>query len=362
MREIGKKDKNICASKWSAMFDIPIPSLIIAVELGLIEGKVNKHRCDIPESERNKIESLREILQDGNLIQGASQLGEFLVQHGGKKSWGKEFASLIANSPAFLGNISAIIHKKAVNVPIFSKKDIDIEMVKQFINNKETIVSKNRAIAKQKSAQTIKELHKSLKIYKENLKQEISVIKSYHPFLYVALYLHHLNHYAKTNKYSKYKDMLYKLKKNALLKALAEYPDLINLSFIKRRDKIIYCDSCRENAIELRNEYGYWGESWLDFAGDPCPQCQVKKDYYSLIEFSIKTPIASFVYHIPYPLASHLKVKDLPTKTDSEEGGYDAYGRPLLKYEAMLFPLKTVIKVIQSYISNSNQQPKKKRE
>jgi len=68
MREIGKKDKNICASKWSAMFDIPIPSLIIAVELGLIEGKVNKHRCDIPESERNKIESLREILQDGNLI------------------------------------------------------------------------------------------------------------------------------------------------------------------------------------------------------------------------------------------------------------------------------------------------------
>jgi|GEM_PF-6121701 len=31
MREIGKKDKNICASKWSAMFDIPIVPLFIDI-------------------------------------------------------------------------------------------------------------------------------------------------------------------------------------------------------------------------------------------------------------------------------------------------------------------------------------------
>jgi len=360
MAKIALKDKNICASKWSAMFDIPVSSLIIAVELGLIRGNAGKYRCDIPESEGGKIESLREILQNGNLIQGASRLGEFLVQYGGKKSWGKEFAGLITKTPAFLGYISTVIHRNAVNVPVFSKKDIDVEVIERFINSKKTVVSRNKAIAKQKSARKIKELHESLKTYKENLKQDINAIRSYHPFLYVALHLYHLNHYTKTDKYSKHQDMLYRLKKAALLKALSEYPDLFSLSFVKRGDRVIYCDSCREDAIELRNEFGYWRESWLDFAGDPCPSCRVEKDYYSLVEFAIKTPIVSFVYHIPYPLVSHIRVKDLPVKTSSEEGGWDTYGRPLLKYEAMLFPLKTVVKVVQSYIDNPEKQSNKK--
>jgi hypothetical protein len=343
-----KKIKRMTSTQISEITGVPIRSLIIAIELGLIEGEIQSQRTLIYETEMEKINQLKDILSEDNLIYGASQLGNVLPQFGGKKSWGRELFHFLIDTKAFLGYVDTVIHKKPVKVPVFSKKDIPTGIVIDFINRKMKEIKESRKAGKIKAKET-KEFVKKLK---EEQSQYIEILKTIHPFLEASYYLYHLNHYAKTPKYQKQSNQLYDLKKKVLLKALEEYPDLIKIKFVERGDKIIYCKDCIEKAIELRDLLHERGP-WINFVDDPCPRCKIIKDYYSLIEFYIESPIVKFTFHLPYPIVPHLKTKDIEIEKEyTEDGIFDSYGRPISKLEESLFPLKKVIEKLNEFLKN----------
>lgn len=344
-----KKIKKIPSTQISEITGIPSRSLIIAVELGLIEGEIQLSRTLIYETEIEKINEIKDILLEDNLIYGASQLESVLLQFGGKKSWGKELSYYLIDTKAFLGYVNTSVYGKPIKVPIFSKKDIPVGIIVDFINRKMKEVKESRKVSTVKA----KETRKHIKELKEEQSQYIEILKIAHPFFEIAYYLYHLNHYAKTPKYQKQSSQLYDLKKKVLLKALEKYPDLIKTKFIKRGDKTIYCEDCIEKAIDLRDLLDARGP-WIDFVGKPCPKCKVIKDYYSLIEFYMESPIVKFTFHLPYPIVPHLKTKNMEIeKKYTEDEMFDIYGRPITKLEESLFPLKKVVEKLNEFLKNN---------
>jgi hypothetical protein len=343
-----KKIKRIPSTQVSEITGVPVRSLIIAIELGLIEGEIQSQRTLFYETEIEKINQLKDVLSEDNLIYGASQLGNILPQFGGKKSWSKELSPLLPDTKAFLGYINTVIHRKPVKVPVFSKKDIPVGIIIDFIDKKMKEIKESRKRGRVKAKETRKYIEK----LKEEQSQYMEILKTIHPFLEIAYYLYHLNHYAKTPKYQKQSNQLYDLKKKVLLKALEKYPELIKTKFIERGDKIIYCKDCIEEAIDLRDLLDARGP-WIDFVDGPCPKCKVIKDYYSLIEFYIESPIAKFTFHLPYPIVPHLKTKNIEIeKRYTEDGIFDNYGRPINKLEESLFPLRKVIEKLNEFLKN----------
>lgn len=347
-----KKIKKIPSTQASEITGVPTRSLIIAIELGLIKGEIQPHRTLLYETEIEKINQIKDILSEDNLLYGATQLGNILPQFGGKKSWGKELSHYLMDTKAFLGYVDASIYRKSIKVPIFSKKDIPIGIVIDFIDKKMNEIKESRKVSKVKARETRKHIEE----LKEEQNQYIEILKTIHPFLEIAYYLYHLNHYAKTPKYQKQSNQLsnqlYDLKKKVLLTSLEKYPDLIKTKFIKRGDKTIYCEDCIEKAIDLRDLLDARGP-WIDFVGKPCPKCKVIKDYYSLIEFYMESPIAKFTFHIPYPIVPHLKTKNIEIeKKYTEDEIFDIYGRPISKIEESLFPLKKVIEKLNEFLKS----------
>jgi len=158
---------------------------------------------------------------------------------------------------------------------------------------------------------------------------------------------------------SRSRQRLYDVKLKALLKVQKSKPELFKLYFIERGDRITYCEECTQVAYEnWRNAGGYYtGFSfgqWLRSFYPPCPECTVEEDYYSLVEFSVETPVAKFCFHLPYPLVkAQFPKENLPKKKEGEEGIFVKYGREIRKYEALVVPLKEAMKKVREFLERN---------
>jgi len=188
------------------------------------------------------------------------------------------------------------------------------------------------------------------------IEENLEILNSYHPFLKVAFYLYHANHYAKTEEYEDYQNELYKLKKEVLFKAYKKYPEIFQISFIERGDRVFYCNKCRNKAYrEWRNGYdiAYFFSEWI-MMQEPCKKCIVEKDYYSLVEFRIEMPIAKFNFHLPYPQSKAIFNKEnLPKIKLNKEEMFVKFGREITSYEASLVPLEEVVQELKAYLNKS---------
>ncbi len=272
---------------------------------------------------------------------------------GVKKSWIKDMEELGILTPFV--QVLMEIESREVPVKVWNLKEIDASKIEEFVRWKE---EKNRQ-AKEKAKERLREggakFREKLKAEREKVKETITILKNYHPFLEIALYLYHLNHYAKTPEYGRYSDEIYDLKLSALLKAYELYPELFRLSFIPRGDRVWYCEECSDELYEewrcYHRDFYSFGEFLRSLPQEPCPECEVEKDYYSLLEFHLQTAIAEFTFHLPYPLVKEKFPKDkLPKKEFVEE--FARFGRKIDKsaYEHLLFPLKSLMKKVKQFV------------
>lgn len=291
----------------------------------------------------DKIEEIPVILSYVEGLRYTKELyEEYLKNLGVKKSWLKELEETGIIKPEM--NVVIKIRSKEINAKVWNIKTIQEEEILKFIEKKR----ENKDLARQK----LKQLHQEIKVKKEEIKEMLKTLELYNPVLVVMFYLYHLNHYAKTEKYEKYKDEIYELKKEALIKAYKENPDLFSLHFIPRGDKIIYCDECREIAYEdwKYAGTGYSFGEWLK-KEEPCPNCEVIKDYYSLVEFEIKTEIVNFSFHLPYPEVENIFNKKNLKEKYIENAESIKFGRGLEGYEALIVTLKTALKKVKEYVN-----------
>ena|GEM_PF-5929560 len=141
-----KKDRLLSLKKVIQMTGASDYILRILFDTGLIKGEYY-HRPLIYESEIAKIKDLVDKgFQEDNIIYGAKKLGELLEEFGGKKSWGNEFAEILKSTTpnVILGTAKVEIYKRFVEVPIFSKKDISVERIKNFVNGKIAKIQKKK--------------------------------------------------------------------------------------------------------------------------------------------------------------------------------------------------------------------------
>jgi len=141
-----KKDRLLSFKKVIQITGADDYILRLFFDTNLIKGKYY-HRPLIYESEIAKIKDLVDKgFQEDNIIYGAKELGELLEKFGGKESWGKEFAEILKNtSPnVILGIAKVKIYKRSVEVPIFSKRDISEERIKNFVNGKIAKIQKKK--------------------------------------------------------------------------------------------------------------------------------------------------------------------------------------------------------------------------
>jgi hypothetical protein len=131
-------DQLLTLNKVTKITGVPNSVLKVLFYTGLIKGEFIQAPL-VYESEIAKIKDLVDKgFQEDNIIYGAKKLGELLEEFGGKKSWGNEFAEILkSTSPdVILGIVKTKIYKKDIEVPIFSKKDISEERIKNFVNSK----------------------------------------------------------------------------------------------------------------------------------------------------------------------------------------------------------------------------------
>ena len=141
-----KKDRLLSLKKVIQMTGASDYILRVLFDTGLINGEYY-HRPLIYESEIAKIKDLIDKgFQEDNIIYGAKKLGELLEEFSGKKSWGNEFAEIIKRTTpdVILGTAKVEIYKRFVEVPIFSKKDISVERIKNFVNGKIAKIQKKK--------------------------------------------------------------------------------------------------------------------------------------------------------------------------------------------------------------------------
>lgn len=89
-----------------------------------------------------------------------------------------------------------------------------------------------------------------------------------------------------------------------------------------------------------------------------CPKCSlqaVDKEYYSLIEFRVRSGDFKFTFHLPLALAEPWigKLSDLP-QWDRKTGNYSdrmyMYGRPVSPVEEKVFPINMIISKLENYL------------
>jgi hypothetical protein len=172
-------------------------------------------------------------------------------------------------------------------------------------------------------------------------------------FIQCCFYLFHLNHYAKT--YPKDSTYLYRLKTQVLKKMYLDNPGLLAAAYLNGPDRyrVWLCEDCKEAAqmsglsyaAYIKNEYF-------------CPKCSlqaVDKEYYSLIEFRVRSGDFKFTFHLPLALAEPWigKLSDLP-QWDRKTGNYSdrmyMYGRPVSPVEEKVFPINMIINKLENYL------------
>ena len=314
--------------------------------------KLKNNQEKIPTENIEKV--VKESIKEGENLLYTKELYENILKPlGVKKSWMYELEEEEIIKP--VGTIKIQIKKnKWTDAKIWDKRRINTPKVVTFVARKKQQLEENKI----KKSETLKQIQRKVKEKRENIKEQLEILKTYHLFLETAFYLYHANHYAKTPKYKKYSALLYDLKEKVLLKAYQKHPEIFKILFIERGDRIYYCEKCKENAyLKWKNEGGYetgysFGE-WLKEFEKPCEDCIVEEDYYSLIEFKIDTPVAKFNFHIPYPKVEEMfdKNKLQKIKMDKEEA-FIKFGRELEKYESLIVPLKTVVKKLEEYLNN----------
>jgi len=274
----------------------------------------------------------------------SSELYERLKPLGIKKSWIKQLEEEGIISPILFVKMNVAGREKWVK--IWDLETINEGKIRQFIEKKK----RGKEERKKKISIALKKVHEKIRRLKKEKEKLLKKLEKHHPFLPYALYLWHLNHYAKTEKYEEKKDELYELKTEVLLKAYKLYPELFKVSFLKRGDRVEFCDDCLERYYE-EWKFDY---NWLTFGEflrqqKPCPRCEVEEDYYSLIEFEIDTPLVKFVYHLPYPEVKEIfDKKTLPTAEVGKEE--IKFGRGIKKYESLVFPLREVVKKLKTFL------------
>ena len=263
----------------------------------------------------------------------------------------KEMEELGIISPVF--QVLMEIEGREVPVKVWNISEVDWERIQEYVRWKEEKLKESKERRRKNLSRTMKELHEKVRNMKREKEQLITVLKAYHPFLEYALYLYHLNHYAKTPRYAHLRGELYRLKEKVLRKAYNLHSDLFTVAFIERGDRVVYCEECKERAYEEWKSLG--GYSWMGPFGwflkefSPCERCTVHEDYYSLVELTIATPLARFTFHLPYPEVKDLFPKDALPKG---EGGEEEvrFGREVKKYEALVYPLKEVKQKLLSFL------------
>ena len=299
---------------------------------------------------------LKEAIEEGKNYYFTKELAEKLSELGLKKNWIYEMEKDGVIQPAGIIEIE-LKRNKSIDAKLWDIRKINEEDIKRWIEKKEKEKAINKVIAREKIRNSLREVHSYIRKKREEKEEIIKLLKSYHPFLEIAFYLYHLNHYAKTPKYENYKNKLYRLKKEALLKAYKEYKNLFRILFIERGNKVKLCDVCFEKArrrwyYEGGYETGLTLGEWINLYAKTCEYCDVKEDYYSLIEFEIDTSVSRFIFHLPYPeIKNFLDKFRIPKTNYKEEEYFIKYGRQLEKYEALIVPLKEVIKSIENYLS-----------
>jgi hypothetical protein len=173
--------------------------------------------------------------------------------------------------------------------------------------------------------------------------------------LLACWYLFHLNHYAK--KYHKMSNDLYNLKSRVLQKLYQENRSIMEATYLIGPDRlnIWLCEDCKETAHAA-------GLSYADYIreGQYCPKCEIRsiiKEYYSLIEFTIKSFDYRFVFHLPYLRAVQWLqgIDKLPEGIRKQNPYNDKmylYGRSVTRIEEQLFPVQSVINHLRGFLND----------
>lgn len=186
--------------------------------------------------------------------------------------------------------------------------------------------------------------------------ERLSIYPEYQ-FLKICFYLFHLNHYAKT--YPEQSNELYGLKNQVIKKMYYEHYDFIEATYLLGPDKkkIWLCEDCKDAAHEAKLSYKSYINQELF-----CPKCSIQsieKEYYSLIEFVIKSDEYRFNFHLPRSQAiKWLKEIDLLPQKTRNIGKYEdrmyMYGRSISRIEEKVFPLAMLIKELNQYIQSDS--------
>ncbi|MDD2619933.1 MAG: hypothetical protein PHC92_04600 [Syntrophomonadaceae bacterium] len=174
--------------------------------------------------------------------------------------------------------------------------------------------------------------------------------------LKTSFYLFHLNHYAKT--YHELSKDIYEIKKQVLKKMYQENQGAIKASYLlgPDRKKVWLCEDCKEASRSAGISYNSYIQNEAY-----CPKCDiqvVEREYYSLVEFSLKAGEYRFVFHTPRSLAAGWmkNIRELPQearKTGHYQDRMYLYGRSISNIEEKAFPLPMLKERLIAYLNNS---------
>lgn len=253
-------------------------------------------------------------------------------------------------------NVAQVLryHKRGVTL-LFSESELESLDIPSLLAE---IKAKKKAPIKSANPAEIRKLLSAFNYY-DRFMEDVE----YYPeaeVLKACFYLFHLNHYAKT--YPDLSKNLYKLKSQVLKKMYQENQGIITASYLQGPDRrrVWLCEDCKEASRAAGMSYNNYirSESY-------CPKCDVQileREYYSLVEFSLKVGGYRFVFHTPRSLAAGWMkgMKELPQgtrKADHYQDRMYLYGRSISNIEEKAFPLNMLKERLRAYLNDSTGTP-----
>ncbi len=270
-----------------------------------------------------------------------------IVSCGGKKSWVTD--AVIADAFTPIGKYYTKIGRLKIAEYIFNLQNIDIEKIKKFV------VTKNQSVAANRASGAIKRREKQISLFpeREKLAQVTQTLKATHPFYEIAFYLWHLDSYIKDYITDRQREQLYAIKGEVIIKGYNKYPDIFNVFFIEKGNKTTYCSWCREDAISrMDKNRSRRSDNWIDYANEPCADCNVYVNYYSLYEFFINKDNVCCSFRIPYEKELLKQFGRIP-KPNTEGNGENGfrYNGETLSFDNKLLTLNMVKTKLKSFIN-----------
>lgn len=164
------------------------------------------------------------------------------------------------------------------------------------------------------------------------------------PLMKAAYYLFHLNHYAKINKNDLYP---IKYKVLSIIYEMYKNTPYLTIQYVKGEDRVELCRECSDD-LKVERKRGLY-RLFLH----PCAYCEVKKNYYSLLDLRIQYKGYKFHFHVPYNEIDKwftIDLDSLPVIIRRKEKGIEKYGRVVTKAEREFLPLDWVVKELELFI------------